>query len=89
MNSAGESERRRGWVALSGGVMLVILIGAVWIWVDRLLGSSAKNDVSTAEFLGKMNVAFALDRGLRLIRRRKRLDDGPFRPPRLAAPNLE
>ncbi|MGB6518781.1 MAG: hypothetical protein WBE79_09805 [Candidatus Cybelea sp.] len=60
MNSAGESERRRGWVALSGGVMLVILIGAVWIGVDRLLGSSAKNDVSTAQFLGKMNVAFAL-----------------------------
>ena len=40
--------------------MLVILIVAVWIWVDRLLGSNAQSDVSTAQFLGKMNVAFGL-----------------------------
>jgi hypothetical protein len=60
MRSTGESERRRGWVALSGGVMLVILIVAVWIWVDRLLGSNAQNDASAAQFLAKMNVAFGL-----------------------------
>jgi F0F1-type ATP synthase assembly protein I len=38
----------------------VILIVAVWIWVDRLLGSTARNDTAAAQFLSKMNVAFAL-----------------------------
>lgn len=56
-----ESERRRrGWVALSGGVLLVLLIVAVWIWIHRLLGSSPQYDEAAAQFLGKMNVAFGL-----------------------------
>ncbi|MGB8909991.1 MAG: hypothetical protein WCC84_14695 [Candidatus Cybelea sp.] len=39
---------------------MVVLIVAVSIWVNRLLGSSAQNDGSTAQFLAKMNVAFGL-----------------------------
>ncbi|MFY9665330.1 MAG: hypothetical protein WAK19_12855 [Candidatus Cybelea sp.] len=55
-----ENERRRGWVALSGGAFLVILIVGVWIWVDRHLGNTVRNDISTAQFLGRLNVAFGL-----------------------------
>jgi hypothetical protein len=55
-----ESERRRGWIALTGGAFLVILIVAVWIWVNRLLAGNAQTDAAAAQFLGKMNAAFGL-----------------------------
>jgi hypothetical protein len=54
------SQQRRGWIALGGAALLAVLMGAVWIWVDRLLGADAQHDAATARFLGKMNVAFAL-----------------------------
>ncbi|MGC1379712.1 MAG: hypothetical protein WA814_01670 [Candidatus Baltobacteraceae bacterium] len=57
-----ESAQRRGWWAFGAGVFLVVFMGGVWIWVDRLLVASGalERDPGTAAFLGKMNVAFAL-----------------------------
>lgn len=57
-----DRERRRGWRGLSAGVLLVLMVGAVWVWVDRLFAgnSAALTDSSTTQLLGRLNVAFAL-----------------------------
>jgi uncharacterized membrane protein len=54
-----ERVKRRGWVAFGAGVFLAVLSGAVWVWVNRLLASQAA-DPATAQFLGRMNLAFGL-----------------------------
>jgi MFS family permease len=52
----------RGRLALCAGAFLVIFMGSIWIWVDRLFATRgiAQNDPGAAQFLGKINVAFAL-----------------------------
>jgi hypothetical protein len=57
-----EAGKRRGWIALGAGAFIVLLMGSIWIWVDRLLAGnpSALADTSTAQTLGKLNVAFAM-----------------------------
>lgn len=55
-----QSQQRRGWVAFGGGVFIVLFMGAIWIWVDQLVATKAQGDVATAQFLGPLNVAFAL-----------------------------
>ena len=56
------NQRRRGWVALGSGVFLVIFMGAVAIWVDRLLFANGllQRDATAAQFTGRINVAFGL-----------------------------
>lgn len=53
-----ESARRRGWVAFGAGVFLVIFVSAIWIWVDRLM--AAQSAAGAAQFVGRLNLAFAL-----------------------------
>lgn len=53
-----ESARRRGWVAFAAGVFLVIFVSAIWIWVDRLM--AAQSAAAAAQFVGRLNLAFAL-----------------------------
>lgn len=57
-----ESQRRRGWRALYAGVLLVILMCGAALWIDRLFlgNSSTVANQSAMQFLGKLNVAFAL-----------------------------
>ena len=57
-----ESQRRRARLALGAGIFLVLLVGVVWVWVDRLFvrNSAALADLSTRQFLGRLNVAFAM-----------------------------
>jgi hypothetical protein len=50
----------RGWVAFGAGIFLVIFAAAIWIWVDRLLLANGPADAATAQFAGKLNVAFGL-----------------------------
>lgn len=53
--------KRRGWVALFAGAFIVLLMGGVWVWVDRLLAGDAwQRDAATGAFAGRINVAFAL-----------------------------
>jgi len=52
--------KTRGWVAFGAGVFLVIFAAAIWIWVDRLLLANGPADQATAQFAGKLNVAFGL-----------------------------
>jgi hypothetical protein len=56
------SQRRRGWVACGAGVVLVVLMGGVWLWIDRLFAANGGTAGSpgAAQFLGKLNIAFAL-----------------------------
>ena len=56
------SQQRRGWVAFGAGVFLVVLIGGVWIWIDQLFAANGatRGSDAAAQFLGKLNVAFAL-----------------------------
>ncbi len=56
------NQRRRGWVAFGSGLLLVIFMGAVALWVDRLLSANGllQRDPTAAQFFGKMNVAFGL-----------------------------
>lgn len=55
-----QSQQRRGWVSFGAGVFLIVLVAAIWIWVNVLLAGSAQRDAAEATFLGKLNVAFAL-----------------------------
>jgi hypothetical protein len=57
-----KSQQRRGWVALGAGGFLVVFMAAIAIWVDRLFAAQgmAQGDVAAAQFLGRINVAFAL-----------------------------
>lgn len=52
----------RGWLALGAGAFLVVFMSAIWIWIDRLFAARgiAQSDPGAAQFLGKINVAFAL-----------------------------
>jgi hypothetical protein len=53
--------KRRGLIALFAGSFIVLLVGAVWIWVDRLVaGGTAVADPSDLQVLGKLNAAFPL-----------------------------
>jgi len=54
--------KRRGWISLAAGAFIVLFMGGVWIWVDRLLAGSGawQRDAATAAFSGRINVAFAL-----------------------------
>jgi hypothetical protein len=54
------SQKTRGWFALVAAAFLAVFMGAIWIWVDRLMAANAPSDLATAQFLGKINVAFAL-----------------------------
>jgi ribosomal protein L40E len=56
------SQKLRGWFALGAGAFLAIFMAAIWIWIDRLFAAQgiAARDVSAAQFLGRINVAFAL-----------------------------
>jgi MFS family permease len=56
------NQQRRGWVALGSGVFLVVFMGAVAVWVDRLLSANGllQRDATAAQFAGRINVAFAL-----------------------------
>jgi hypothetical protein len=58
MSTSPASQQRRGWVAFGAGAFLVVLMGAIWIWVDQLL--FAQGDVAAAQLAGRLNVAFAL-----------------------------
>lgn len=57
-----QSARLRGWVALGAGAFLVVFMAAIWIWIDNLFSvrGIAATDESAAQFLGRINVAFAL-----------------------------
>lgn len=55
-----QSQQRRGWISFGAGVFLIVLVTAIWIWVDILLAGSAQRDAVEATFLGKLNVAFGL-----------------------------
>ncbi len=57
-----QSRQRRGWVAFGAGLFLVIFMTPVWIWVDVLLAGNglAQRDAATAQFEGRINVAFGL-----------------------------
>jgi hypothetical protein len=57
-----DAAKRRGWVALSAGAFMVIFMGAIWIWVDRMMAAQGISaaDVTTAKFLGRIHLAFAL-----------------------------
>ena len=57
-----DAAKRRGWVALSAGVFMVVFMGAIWFWVDRMMAAQGIStaDVTTAKFLGRIHVAFAL-----------------------------
>ena len=52
----------RGRLAMGAGAFLVVFIAAIWIWIDRLFATRgiAASDPGAAQFLGKINVAFAL-----------------------------
>ena len=55
------SQQRRGWVAFFAGVFLIVLALGIWIWVDRLLtGPSAIQSPALPQFIGKLNVTFAM-----------------------------
>jgi MFS family permease len=56
------NQQRRGWIALGSGVFLVVFMGAIAIWVDRLLTANGllQRDPTAAQFFGRINVAFAL-----------------------------
>ena len=56
------NHRRRGWVAFGSGVFLVVFMGIVAIWVDRLLSANGLllRDATAAQFAGRMNVVFTL-----------------------------
>jgi MFS family permease len=56
------NQQRRGWVALGSGAFLVVFMGAIAIWVDRLLTANGllQHDPTAAQFFGRINVAFAL-----------------------------
>jgi hypothetical protein len=57
-----QSAKLRGWLALGAGAFLVVFMAAIWIWIDRLFASRgiAATDASAAQFLERINVAFAL-----------------------------
>lgn len=57
-----DAAKRRGWVALSAGAFMVILMGAIWFWLDRMMAAQGIStaDVTTAKFLGRIHAAFAL-----------------------------
>jgi len=53
--------KRRGLIALFAGSFIVVLVGVLWIWIDRLVvGGTAVADPSDLQVLGKLNVAFPL-----------------------------
>src|SRR5262249_38037924 len=54
--------KRRGWRALIAGIFVVLLAGAIWLWIDRIFAGNrtALADTSTARLLGRLNVMFAL-----------------------------
>ena len=54
-----QSQERRGWVAVWTGAFVVVVMAAVWIWVDVLLAANGQSDPATAKFVGRLNVAFA------------------------------
>jgi ribosomal protein L40E len=54
------SQKTRGWVAFGAGAFLAIFMGAIWIWVDRIMAQNAPADAATATFMGRVNVSFAL-----------------------------
>jgi Na+/H+-dicarboxylate symporter len=56
-----ESLKRRGWVAFGAGAFLIVFMGGIAIWIDRLFASDAvQRTPATDTFLGRINVAFAL-----------------------------
>jgi hypothetical protein len=56
------SQQRRGWLAFGAGAFLAIFIAAIGTWVDRLFTASGapQRDAAAAQFLGRLNVVFAL-----------------------------
>lgn len=54
--------KRRGWIAATAGVLMIVFMSAVWFWVDRAMAAQAISaaDVGTARFLGRIHVAFGL-----------------------------
>jgi hypothetical protein len=52
--------KTRGWLALGASVVLAVFMAAIWIWIDRLFAEQGVTDAAAAQFLGRMNVAFAL-----------------------------
>jgi hypothetical protein len=55
-----ESQKTRGWVALGAAMFLAVFMSAVWVWVDRAFAAQGVTDAAATQFLGRMNVAFAL-----------------------------
>lgn len=57
-----EGRKRGGWVAFGAGIFLMVVIAAVWIWVDHLLAANgiAPGETAMAGYLGRLNVAFLL-----------------------------
>ncbi len=57
-----QGEQRRGWVAFGAGLFLIGVMIPIWIWVDVLVARNglAQRDVATAQYEGRINVAFAL-----------------------------
>jgi hypothetical protein len=56
------SQRLRGWFALGAGAFLALFMAAIWIAIDRSFAAQgvATRDAAAAQFLGRINVAFAL-----------------------------
>ncbi|HTA53126.1 MAG TPA: hypothetical protein VK755_00150 [Candidatus Acidoferrales bacterium] len=56
------SQTLRGWFALGAGAFLAIFMAAIWIAIDRAFAAQgiAARNVAAAQFLGRINVAFAL-----------------------------
>jgi hypothetical protein len=57
-----DSAKRRGWVALSAGALMVVFVVGAWFWVDRTMARQGipMADVTTAKFLGRIHISFAL-----------------------------
>jgi hypothetical protein len=55
-------QQLRGWFALGAGAFLAIFVAAIWIAIDRSFAAQgvAGRNVAAAQFLGRINVAFAL-----------------------------
>lgn len=54
--------KRAGRRALIAGIIIIVMMVGVWIWVDSIFAgnSSALANPSAMQFLGKLNVSFAL-----------------------------
>ena len=56
----GQVSKTRARVTLGAGVFLVVVMGAVWLWIVSLTAANPVTDPAYAQFLGRIYVAFAI-----------------------------